>query len=91
MRSDAPGTSQPNRSSYRRLGYAMQAFMPAGTRQVLGENHWLRIRGEFDGPGFEYLDRPEYDMDPKGAASRERANRNWADILYQGASQKRSY
>lgn len=83
--------SQPNRSGYRRLGYAIQAFVPAGTRQVLGGNYWLPMRGDFTGPDFGYLERPGYDMDPKGAAARERVNRNWADILYQGAGRKRAY
>lgn len=83
--------SQPNRSGYRRLGYAIQAYVPAGARQVLGDNYWLPIRGQFADPDFEYLERPAFDMDPKGVASRQRANRNWADILYCGAGRKRAY
>ncbi len=83
--------SQPNRSQQRRIGFAMQAYMPAGARQTLGENYWLPMRGNCAQPDFVYLKRPSHDMDPEGVNEREKANRNWADILYQGASQKRAY
>ena len=39
--------SQPNRSRQRRVGFAMQAYVPAGGRQTLGENYWLPVRGDF--------------------------------------------
>ena len=82
--------SQPNRSSQRRSGFSM-AYMPAGSRQTMGENYWMPMRGDCAQPDFVYLDRPRYDMDPDGVVTREKVNRNWADILYQGASKKRSY
>lgn len=83
--------SQPNRSQQRRVGFAMQAYMPAGARQTLGKNYWQPMRGNCEQPDFVYLKRPRNDMDPEGVNEREKANRNWADILYQGASQKRAY
>ena len=83
--------SQPNRSDHRRVGYAIQGYVPAGARQVLGDNCWLPVRGHFAQPDFEYLDRPEFDLDPRGVTARQRANRNWADILYRGAGRKRAY
>ncbi len=83
--------SQPNRSDRRRVGFAMQAFMPAGARQTVGENHWLPIRGDCLQPGDVPLKRPRYDMDPEGLLERDKVNRNWAEILYHGASQKRAY
>ena len=83
--------SQPNRSSRRRVGFAMQAYVPTGGRQLLGENYWLPMRGDFMALDFIELKRPCHDMDPASDAERQRANQNWADILYQGASQKRSY
>ena len=83
--------SQPNRSRHRRLGFVLQCFVPAGARQIIGENYWLPVRGDCAQDDFEYLDRPDFDMDPKGVASRKLANDNWAKILYQGASQKRAY
>lgn len=83
--------SQPNRSQQRRIGYAMQAYMPAGARQILGENYWLPIRGDCMQADFIELKRPAADIDSTGVGERDKANRNWADILYQGAEKKRAY
>ena len=83
--------SRPNRSRQRRVGFAMQAFMPAGARQTLGENYWLPIRGDCAQPDFIELKRPATDMDSAGAGERSKANQNWANILYQGAQKKRAY
>ena len=65
--------------------------MPAGARQQLGENYWLPIRGNFMQADFIELQRPRSDMDAAAAGERQKANDNWAEILYQGANQKRSY
>jgi ectoine hydroxylase-related dioxygenase (phytanoyl-CoA dioxygenase family) len=83
--------SQPNRSAGRRVGYAMQAYMPSGAEQIIGENLWMPIRGNPDHPGMIELRRPQNDMDQDAIAERDRVNRNYTDILYQGASQKRNY
>ncbi len=83
--------SRPNLGNDRRIGYAMQAYMPPEARQVIGENYWLDIRGENTRAGSIALHRPEYDMDPRGVADRKLVNENWAKILYQGADQKRDY
>jgi len=83
--------SQPNRSQQRRVGYAMQAYMPAGARQTLGENYWLPMRGDCAQPDFIELKRPVADMDSTGVGERNKANQNWASILYQGAEKKRAY
>jgi len=83
--------SRPNRSTQRRAGYAIQAYAPAGTRQVLGENLWMPVRGDFMADDFVELQRPRADMDAAAAGERERANQNWAQILYHGANQKRNY
>jgi len=40
---------------------------------------------------WDLLRRSTRDMDPAAIAERDRVNRNWADILYQGAPQKRAY
>jgi ectoine hydroxylase-related dioxygenase (phytanoyl-CoA dioxygenase family) len=83
--------SKPNQSSQRRIGFVMQSYMPAGTRQHLGRNYWLPMRGDFMQPDFIELERPTGDMDPAAVAERRRANDNWADILYQGAKRKRAF
>jgi hypothetical protein len=83
--------SQPNRGTRRRAGYAIQAYAPAGTRQVVGENYWMPIRGEFMESGFIELERPRNDMDATSIDERDKVNRNWADLLYRGAHRKRAY
>lgn len=83
--------SQPNRSQQRRVGFALQGYVPAGGRQYLGANYWLPIRGNFMQADFIELERPASDMDPQALGERRKANQNWADILYQGAGRKRAY
>jgi hypothetical protein len=83
--------SQPNLSQQRRIGYALQAFMPPPARQTIGANYWLPIRGEDWHDDSPRLTRPLADMDAGGVANRKLANENWANILYQGAEQKRAY
>lgn len=83
--------SRPNLGEDRRIGYAMQAYMPPEARQIIGENYWLDIRGENPRENSIALHRPQYDMDPQGVADRKLANDNWAHILYQGADKKREY
>jgi hypothetical protein len=83
--------SQPNRSQQRRVGFAMQPYVPAGGRQMLGENYWLPIRGDCLQDDFVELKRPLCDMEPVAVGERRKANHNWADILYQGASKKRAF
>ena len=83
--------SQPNKSNTRRVGFAMQAYMPPHTRQVIGQNYWLQIRGEDQREDSIALHRPQFDMDPVGVADRKLANDNWAEILYQGARMKRAF
>ena len=83
--------SQPNKSNQRRVGYAMQAYMPPQAHQFIGENYWLQIRGENMRPNSIALHRPQFDMDPVGLADRKLANDNWANILYKGARKKRAY
>jgi non-heme Fe2+,alpha-ketoglutarate-dependent halogenase len=83
--------SQPNLSNDRRIGYAMQAFMPAHAQQVVGDNYWLNIRGDNPRDNNIALRRPISDMTSEAVDSRKRVNDNWANILYQGAEKKRAY
>ncbi|MFT5258971.1 MAG: non-heme Fe2+,alpha-ketoglutarate-dependent halogenase [Saprospiraceae bacterium] len=83
--------SQPNLSTHRRIGFALQAFMPAGAIQTIGDNYWQKARGNDNESSYQYLDRPHADMDAGNVTSRENVNQNWANILYQGASRKRAY
>ncbi len=83
--------SRPNRSRRRRVGYVLQSFMDPSARQVLGENYWLDIRGDNPRADSIPLSRPAVDLDARARANRQKANDNWASILYQGASRTRAY
>jgi non-heme Fe2+,alpha-ketoglutarate-dependent halogenase len=83
--------SQPNAGNDRRIGFAMQAYMPPQARQVIGENYWLDIRGENTREASIALHRPRFDMDPRGVTDRKLANQNWENILYRGADRIRAY
>lgn len=83
--------SQPNLSNDRRIGFALQAYMPPHARQVLGDNYWLDIRGDNPRENSVSLKRPITNLSPEAIEDRKRVNDNWADILYRGAEKKRSY
>lgn len=84
--------SQPNQSQHqRRIGFALQSFMPAGATQNVGQNNWSPARGNCAQDGHNYLARPNTDMDTKGITERDKSNQNFSDILYHGAKTKRDY
>jgi non-heme Fe2+,alpha-ketoglutarate-dependent halogenase len=84
--------SQPNQSQdKRRIGFALQSFMPAGARQTIGHNNWSPARGNCTQKGHHYLARPKHDMDTPGITARDKSNQNFSDILYHGAKTKRDY
>ncbi|MBX2886999.1 MAG: phytanoyl-CoA dioxygenase family protein [Granulosicoccus sp.] len=83
--------SQPNLSNERRIGFAMQSYMSPDIQQVIGKNLWLPIQGDNTRNGSVALSRPQSEMDSIGVANRELVNQNYADILYHGAKQRRSY
>ena len=83
--------SMPNRGKQRRLGVALQCYMRPDCRQVIGENLAQVVRGWPNLSSYSILNRPVEDMDRAAVNERERANKNWAEVLYQGASQVRAY
>ncbi|MGU9957360.1 MAG: phytanoyl-CoA dioxygenase family protein [Arenicellales bacterium WSBS_2016_MAG_OTU3] len=83
--------SQPNRSQHRRIGYALQAYMPPHVQQIIGENQWLPIRGDSKRKDCVSLTRPLFDMHPQGVVTRKFVNKNFSDILYHGAKKRRAY
>lgn len=84
--------SQPNNSSQRRIGFALQSYMQHDVRQTIGLNQWMHCRGEKRrDEDLVELRRPRYDLDPLSMADREAASKNYADILYNGAKQRRLY
>ncbi len=84
--------SKPNRSNNRRIGFALQSYMPPDIKQVVGKNIWTHVRGkQRSDPDGMTLDRPKYDMDPNTVAQRKIANKNLARILYKDSDLKRNY
>ena len=83
--------SLPNRAADRRIGLAIQAYFPPSSRQTKGEDTALLVRGRDPYRHFLPGCRPEGEMTPEACAFRRRVNTRWAEILYDGAAQKRAY
>ncbi len=83
--------SQANLSQQRRIGFALQSYMPNHIRQHIGKNMWLPVRGQARDEGDELLHRPVGNMDETAVAQRAVVNKNFGDILYYGAEQRRNY
>ena len=84
-------SSQPNRSPDRRVGVAIQQFVPPHVRERDGRGYALLVRGRDRYRHFESWPRPRQDMSPENAARRDEVNAHWADFLYRGAREQRAY
>ncbi|MCS5591314.1 MAG: phytanoyl-CoA dioxygenase family protein [Gammaproteobacteria bacterium] len=84
--------SRPNKSKQRRIGFALQSYMPPSINQIAGQNIWMHISGKKrkDCGGVD-LARPKFDMDPQGVAQRKLADENLSNILYKGSKTTRKY
>jgi len=84
--------SKPNKSKHRRIGFALQSYMPPQVEQIIGKNMWMHIRGKqrCDQHGMS-LSRPQADMDPPSVYQRKLADENYSNILYNDAKIKRKY
>lgn len=80
--------SQPNRSTSRRVGLAMQSFLAADVRPVRGEHHVASIRGATPDVAFETVSLPTK-LDDAGRAVRAAANTALSSVLYDGADEVR--
>ena len=83
--------SQPNRSRDRRIGVAIQQYVPPHVRERDGGGYARLVRGRDRYRHFRSWPRPRRDMAPEDAARRDEINAHWADFLYRGARQKRAY
>ncbi|MBN35176.1 MAG: phytanoyl-CoA dioxygenase [Rhodospirillaceae bacterium] len=83
--------SQPNRSTDRRIGFAVQSFVRPEVRQVKAEGFAQHGRGRTDRSTMTLLPRAQADMAPDDVARRDRVNAVLADILYDGAERRRNY
>ena len=84
-------SSQPNRSSDRRIGFVIQPYMPPHVRQTITPTGAQLVRGSNQFGNFEPLNRPQSDMDPDDVKKRDWVNQTWSDILYHGAERRRDY
>lgn len=84
--------SQPNTSSERRVGFALQSYMSNDIEQLVGDNMWLPIRGRRrQQNNTVILSRPQSHMSSEAIGLRDAVNKNFSDILYHGAAQRRGY
>ena len=82
--------SKPNRSKDRRIGFTIQPYMMPEMRQVISPTMAQLVRGEDPYGHFEGAPRPQTSMAPESVAWRDRNNAQWAEILYEGADQRRN-
>jgi hypothetical protein len=83
-------SSAPNKSADRRIGFAIQAYIPPSVVQTMARTHAQLVRGSDPNGNFELAPRPTRDMNPEDIALRDQVNAAWAEILYEGAERRRN-
>ena len=81
--------SQPNRSEHRRIGFAIQTYIPTNVKSIHGRASAQLVRGIDTFGHFDLLQRPKSDMEEAQVTTRDRVNKEYADILYLGAKKTR--
>ncbi|SVB33067.1 uncharacterized protein METZ01_LOCUS185921, partial [marine metagenome] len=82
-------SSQPNRSSDRRIGLSFN-YMPTNTRQTLSDwDSAALVRGNDAYGHFAPTPQPERDFDPVSVEFHKKATITGRDIVYQGAEKVR--
>jgi len=81
--------SQPNRTDDRRIGLALQTYMGADMRPTRGPQYVTHVRGAAIDPAWTQLPLPTELCSVDGIANRDLANQSFADILYDGAAERR--
>ena len=81
--------SQPNRSEHRRIGFAIQTYIPTNVKSIHGRASAQLVRGIDTFGHFDLLQRPKRDMEEAQVTTRDRVNTEYADILYLGAKKTR--
>ena len=82
--------SQPNRSEHRRIGFAIQTYIPTNVKSIHGRASAQLVRGIDTFGHFDLLQRPKRDMEEAQVTTRDRGNKEYADILYLGAKKTRN-
>ena len=83
--------SSSNRSGERRVGVAIQQYLPPHVHERHGRGYAQLVRGHDSVGHFQRLGRVREDMTADVAARRACINEHFADFLYAGASQRRAY
>lgn len=83
--------SQPNGSTDRRIGFAIQSYLPPHVVQTKARTHAQLVRGSDPCGHFDRAPRPSRDMAPDDVALRDSVNATWAEILYEGSARRRDY
>lgn len=83
--------SAPNRSDDRRIGFAIQQYIPPRVVPTIKRTAAQLVRGDDRHGNFDLVGRPKADMAAEDLALRDRINGTWSDILYDGATQRRNY
>ena len=81
--------SMPNTSGDRRIGFAIQSYIPPEVVQTKARTNAQLVRGRDPLGHFDPAPRPTRDMAPGDVALRDRVNATWAEILYEGADRRR--
>ena len=84
-------SSEPNNSDDRRIGFAIQSYLPPNVVQTKARTHAQLVRGNDPYANFEIAPRPSRDMAPDDVVLRDRVNATWARILYEGSQKRRDY
>jgi len=84
-------SSIPNCSSDRRIGVALQQYLPTHMQEAGRRGFAQLARGVDEFGHFNLLERPASDMTPEAQDARTLNNEHWATMLYKGAAQKRAY
>ena len=81
--------SQPNRSERRRIGFAIQTYIPTNVKSIHGRASAQLVRGIDTFGYFDLLKRPKSNMEETQVTTRDRINKEYANILYLGAKKTR--
>jgi len=81
--------SQPNRSERRRIGFAIQTYIPTNVKSIHGRASAQLVRGIDTFGYFDLLKRPNSNMEETQVTTRDRINKEYANILYLGAKKTR--
>jgi len=81
--------SAPNNSDDRRIGFAIQSYLPTHVTSETRVPAQL-VRGEDSFGNFDPIGRPTQDMAEGDVVRRDEVNQIWADILYKDADKRRN-